>query len=96
MASFDEGGLIDATAMLGCGVYVLWWRGQVKKIAWAKSVLARVATHRRLCNEHVPSWMPIKGIKFDRVVFWPCAEDRSDEVIEAIKGILGYDRAKAA
>ncbi len=87
---------IEASEMLGPGVYVLWLGGRLRHVGWAKSVLARVATHRRMCNQHCPNWMPIKGIKFDRVAFYPCTEYQSAGVIDRLKTELGYENAAAA
>jgi hypothetical protein len=87
---------MDATEMLGPGVYVLWWQGRVKKLAWTKSMMTRVVAHRNLCGERVAHWQPIQGIRFDGVSLWPCPEHQSHEVIERLKSELGYEAAAAA
>ncbi len=89
-------GLIDADGLLGPGVYVLFWRGRAKKIAWAPSMILRVAAHRNLSGQHVAHWQPIQGVKFNGVSYWPCQESQSAEVIEYLKSELGYAVAAAA
>jgi hypothetical protein len=93
---FRHEGLAEVSAMLGPGVYVLWRGHRVVKIAWTKAVLERVAAHRNLAGQKSYSWMPIKGIQFDRVAFWPCAEDRINEVMGKVRAEIKGESAAAA
>ncbi len=90
-------GLTVADGLLGPGVYVLYWRGRAKKIAWAPSMILRVAAHRNLCGQQVAHWQPIQGVRFDGVSYWPCTEYQAARgIIERLKSELGYEAAAAA
>jgi hypothetical protein len=81
--------VIDASSLLGSGIYVLWLRGRVVHVAWARNVLERVALHRQLAHQRAPKWMPTKPINFDRFEWQPCAEHEA----EALLMRLNCDRA---
>ncbi len=91
-----EPALVDVTRLLGPGVYILWWGGKLRKMAWTKSVLDRIAAHRSLIGRKVPDWMPVKGIHFDKVAFYPCAEDKAESVMAKLKMELKGESATAA
>lgn len=94
-ARVPKGG-VDGTALLGPGVYVLWRAGKVVHIAWAKGMLQRVAQHKELVNQRVPSWFPIRPINYSQCAFWPCAEDRAGQVLEQVRReVLGESAAAA-
>lgn len=81
-------GMEDLSPVLGPGVYVLWRQGKVVHVAWAKNVLERIATHRQLHGERIPSWVPVKGFRFDRVTWKPCPEHRSEQVLKQLREAL--------
>jgi len=83
----------SATEMLGPGVYVLRFRGRVVHVGWAASVLEMVANHRRLWEDKVPSWFPIKGYRFDSVEWRKCPAHQSKAALAELKEELNLDRA---
>lgn len=74
-------GFDDLTNVLGPGVYILERDGQVIFVAWAKNVLDRLNDHRKLAEQSMPSWFPVKGIVYDRAHFRRCASDIGDRIV---------------
>lgn len=74
-------GFDDVTDLLGCGVYVLELRGRVVHVGYCRAGIERIAKHIELRNADVPSWFPIKGIRFDRVHFRRCASDVAETIV---------------
>lgn len=68
----------DVTAILRQGVYILSRENVIVYIGQSKCMLARIAAHRSLARRRVPSWLPIRGVVFDRVEVIPCHPDRVD------------------
>lgn len=81
-------GTEDWSDLLGAGVYVLWFRGRAVHVDWAPHVLERIATHRQLHGERVPSFMPVQGFKFDRFTWKKCPEHKSQEALRQLKEAL--------
>lgn len=75
-------GFVDATPVLAGGVYILIHRGEVVYVGKAKRMLNRLAAHLSVRSaqrkDRVPSWLPIKGIYYDKVLISPCHPDRID------------------
>jgi len=82
-------GFDDLTNLLGPGVYILERDGQVIFVAWAKNVLDRLNDHRKLAEQSMPSWFPVKGIIFDRAHFRRCASDIGERIVSDL--IAQYD-----
>lgn len=73
-------GAIEATAVLGPGVYALVSKGVVIYVGQSKAVYRRVYEHRTTAQRKargkaIPSWLPLKGFVFDQVFVWPCHPD---------------------
>lgn len=75
-------GFVDATPILAGGVYILIHRGEVVYVGKAKRMLNRLSAHLTVRSaqrkDRVPSWLPIKGIYYDKVLISPCHPDRID------------------
>lgn len=82
-------GFDDLTNLLGPGVYILERDGVVVFVAWAKNVLDRLNDHRKLADQSMPSWFPVKGIVYDRAHFRRCASDIGDRIVSDL--IAQYD-----
>lgn len=79
--TFD--GFDDVSKTLRCGVYILVARGQVIYIGKAKSMLARLNTHRRKWADKrkgnkLADFIPIPGLLFDEVHIRPCTIETID------------------
>lgn len=74
-------GFEDQTNLIGPGVYILEREGKVVHVAWAPAVLERIAKHRELVSQDLPSWFPIRGIIFDRFHFRRCASDIGESIV---------------
>jgi len=74
-------GFDDLTNLLGPGVYILERGGVVVFVAWAKNILDRLNDHRKLVDQSMPSWFPVKGIVYDRAHFRRCASDIGDRIV---------------
>lgn len=75
------------------GVYVLELDGVIVHIGKTKCVEETARTHRALVGKSVPPWSPIKGIRFDRVVFFPSHPDRIDADLETLRHSLQESKA---
>lgn len=84
---------MDATAMLGSGVYVLRQHGRPVYVGWAKCLLTMIAGHREYASLKAPSWFPIKGVRFDSFEFRPCPAHRADEELMRLKAEVYIDCA---
>ena len=71
-------GFSDVSEILRGGVYALIWRGEVVYIGKSKSMLARVAAHKKQYGQRTPEWFPIKGVRFDRILVRYEHPDRVD------------------
>lgn len=76
-------GFVDASVVLGAGVYALVRRGVVIYVGKSRSVYQRVYAHRTTARRAargnpIPTWLPIKGFVFDEVWVRPCHVDGLD------------------
>ena len=75
---------VDFTVMLGSGVYVLLWAGEVVYVGQAKRLYRRIYTHRSLwerkrSGKATPSNLG-KVMQFSAVTVYPCAESDLDRL----------------
>jgi len=75
-------GMVDVTAILRCGVYVLLREGVVVYVGQSKKMLGRVSAHKSNWGKKTPAWLPAscRGILFDQVWVRPCRVEDLDAV----------------
>jgi excinuclease UvrABC nuclease subunit len=77
-------GLLDITAILGPGVFLLWNHGRVTYVGKARCLLAGIAARRALNRADLPTWVPIPRIIFDRIEIIPCDTTRAIVLAQAL------------
>lgn len=78
------GDVVDISAALRPGVYVLYRGGKVVYVGQSQCPLVRIYTHRACSGRKVPSWLTARGVRFDRVEVIPTHPDRLDEAEQAL------------
>ena len=64
--------LLDVSAILRPGVFLLWKAGHCVYVGKAKCLLAGIALHKTINRANLPSWIPVHRITFDHVEIIPC------------------------
>lgn len=77
-------GSIDISEILKQGVYLLSRENVIVYVGQSKCMLVRIYTHRSLARRRVPSWLPIRGVVFDKVEVIPCHPDRINALEKAL------------
>lgn len=70
--SLDQ--FIDLSAVLGSGVYALFFVGELVYIGKAKRLLARIYAHRNMLERKRAGVRGVKAVPFSKVKVWPCKE----------------------
>lgn len=66
--------LVDLTAIIGSGVYALFFGDELVYIGKAKRLLARIYAHRNMLERKRAGVRGIKAVPFSKVKAWPCPE----------------------
>lgn len=75
----------DISAILGPGIYALCFCDEVVYIGQAKRMLARIYTHRNLCErkrsgKKLETYLKVKIVTFSKVYIRPCAYEDMDRI----------------
>lgn len=73
-------GFMDASVVLGAGVYVLLLDGEVVYIGYAKKMLDILTGHNAFAKRTPQPWHPIPGVVYDQVMVLPCGPDRGNTI----------------
>jgi len=65
---------VDLTAILGAGVYALFYAEELVYIGKAKKLLARIYAHRNMLERKRAGVRGLKAVPFSRVKVYPCKE----------------------
>lgn len=72
---------IDASAVLGSGIYALTLRGEIVYIGQSRVLCQRIGQHKEPSKRGgPPNYLIVKRIKFDGVLVFPCAVENLDKL----------------
>ena len=76
-------GFIDGTALIGCGVYILAWRGEIVYVGQSQRLVTQINAHvysRWKFRKQKLDGRVIKGVVFDQIWFQTCGIGEVDSI----------------